>query len=283
MSAVQLIADAGATKTDWVLASEGKEISRVRTQGINPVVASEQTICEILVKELKPNLQVQPDAVYFYGAGCIPSKCGLMENLLRENLLSFHSDTIVEVKSDLFAAARALCGHEQGIACILGTGANSCFYDGEKIVKNTPPLGYILGDEGSGAVMGKHFVANVLKGFWSAEICRDFFEETHTSYDEIIDRVYHQPQANRYLAAFRPVVERHRSVPEVHDFLIHHFCRFIERNVKAYAHPELPLHFIGGIAYTFRKELEEAAHIEGYEIGKTELSPISGLLVYHQS
>ncbi len=272
-----LIADAGATKTDWVLSCAGNLISQIKTQGISPVHQDSATVLKIIETELKPSLAEMPDEVYFYGAGCTPERCSSVGNLLREAF----GNVKVEVLSDLWGAARAVCGREAGIACILGTGANSCCYDGHDILQNTPPLGYILGDEGSGAVMGKNFVADVLKGIMPKEICDAFFAETGTTYAEIIEHVYRHPLANRYLASFSHVLLDHRDHPAVHDFLIRHFSRFIERNIRVYNRPEWPLNFVGGIAYSFRPELEEAAGMAGMTVGKTERSPLAGLMAYH--
>lgn len=275
-----LIADAGATKTDWALAEGGEIRVQVKTQGISPFHQDAATIAAILREELHPHLEGEaPDAVYFYGAGCTVDKCGLVADLLRELL----GDIEVEVHSDLLGAARALCGHEAGIACILGTGANSCYYDGHVILQNTPPLGYILGDEGSGAVMGKTFVADVLKGLMPDEVVKDFFALAGTTYAEIINRVYRQPLANRYLAQYSRIVFQLRDRAAVHDFLIRHFRLFIRRNIVQYAHPELSLHFVGGIAGAFGEELREAAGLEGYRVGRIEQVPLPGLLLYHQS
>jgi len=272
-----LIADAGATKTDWCLSDGGEELKRVQTQGISPVHQDAVVIRSILEKELKPHLDVLPDAVCFYGAGCTPSTSPTVAILLRE----VFGNIPVEVLSDLWGAARALCGHSPGIACILGTGTNSCYYDGTNILQNTPPLGYILGDEGSGAVMGRNFVADILKGLMPQEIIDAFFRETGTSQAQIIENVYRHPLANRYLASLSIVPRKHRNNPAVHTFLIDHFRRFLQRNIRVYDHPELPLHFVGGIAYSFRPELEEAANLEGFTIGKTERSPLPGLLAFH--
>jgi len=272
-----LIADAGATKTDWCLSSGGCELERVQTQGISPIHQDSAVIRSILDEELKPRLESFPSAVYFYGAGCTPSVSPLVASLLNETF----GNIPVEVLSDLWGAARALCEHAPGIACILGTGTNSCYYDGTNILQNTPPLGYILGDEGSGAVMGRNFVADVLKGLMPKDIIDAFFCETGTTQDEIIEHVYRHPLANRYLASFSTVLRAHRDHPAVHEFLVNHFRRFLVRNVCVYAHAELPLHFVGGIAYSFRPELEEAAHLEGFILGKTDRSPMEGLLSFH--
>ncbi|MBQ8098206.1 MAG: ATPase [Bacteroidaceae bacterium] len=272
-----LIADAGATKTDWVLAEGGVMVENIKTQGISPIHQDEETIRRILDEELQPHLKGRPTEIYFYGAGCTPAKIPVLCGILQE---AFGAEA-TEVYSDLMGAARALCGQEAGIACILGTGTNSCLYDGKDIVRNTPPLGYILGDEGSGAAMGRDFVADVLKGIMPADICEGFFRESGLTYPEIIDHVYRQPLAGRWLASLSRVVVGLREHPVVHDFLVRHFRRFIERNIIAYAHPEMPLNFVGGIAFSFRPELEAAAATEGMTIGKTLRSPMPGLLEFH--
>lgn len=272
-----LIADSGATKTDWALADDNELVERVATQGINPFHQDTDAVAKILEEELHRKLHEEPDAIYFYGAGCTQEKSKTMKLLLEQTFTGAR----VEVRSDLWGAARALCGHRAGIACILGTGTNSCFYDGENVVMNTPPLGYILGDEGSGAVMGKTFVSNVLKGLLPDDITEAFFAETKVTKDDVIERVYRQPLPGRYLASFSFFIEAHRNHESVHEFLLQHFRNFFVRNVKAYHRPDLPVNFIGSIAKAFRPELEAAAVAEGFKVGKVDRSPMAGLLEYH--
>ena len=272
-----LIADSGATKTDWALADDNELIERAATQGINPFHQEADAVTKILEEELRPKLHEEPDTIYFYGAGCTPEKSKTMKLLLEHTFTGAR----VEVRSDLWGAARALCGRSAGIACILGTGTNSCLYDGVDIVRNTPPLGYILGDEGSGAAMGKLFVSDILKGLMPCDVTKDFFSETGATKDDIIDHVYRQRLPGRYLASFSFFIEAHREHESVHEFLLNHFRSFFVRNVKAYNRPDLPVNFIGSIAKAFRTELETSAVAEGFTIGKIEKSPLPGLLEYH--
>ena len=185
---MRLIADSGSTKTDWVLTIEKGVERRFHTQGINPFHQSEESILTILREELVtqlPALDAEELSIAFYGSGVRPELEPVMERLLRTAL---PTATAVEAHSDLLGAARAVCGHREGIACILGTGANSCLYDGLRIVSNTPPLGYILGDEGSGAVLGIRFLNALYKGFLPATVVNDFQEDMKLSMADVIDR-----------------------------------------------------------------------------------------------
>ena len=193
-----LIADSGSTKTDWCIGSS----FTIQTKGINPFHQSEEVIQQILTNELLPQMpeEVLIDAIYFYGAGCTPEKSPIIQRTLSH---CFPQCTI-EVNSDLLGAARALCGKSPGIACILGTGSNSCFYDGQQITSNVSPLGYILGDEGSGAVLGKRLVGDCLKKQLPEHICHSFLDTFGLTPAQIIEKVYRQPQANRFLASLTP-------------------------------------------------------------------------------
>ena len=277
-----LIADSGATKSDWCLVKAGKIHKRINTQGINPFHQSEADIMKVLQEELMPNLPEIPSSVFFYGAGCTPEKSVILKALIEQVI----PETEAEVHSDLLGAARALCGHSVGIACILGTGTNSCLYDGSlqgagQILLNTPPLGYILGDEGSGAVMGRNFVADVLKGLMPKAIEQDFYAETGETKASIIENVYRRPLAARYLATFCRFVGNHRDNEAVQGFLHDHFRRFFLRNVQAYGRTDLPVSFVGGIACHFSAELTSVAESLGYRVGRILEKPMEGLVAYH--
>ena len=277
-----LIADGGATKTDWALVEEKKLVSRVFTLGINPFHASEEKISQILTTELIPQLPGDKKGfdIYFYGAGCTPEKCVVMKDLLQQ---AFPDSKKIEVLSDLWGAARALCGHRPGIACILGTGSNSCYYDGKDITENTPPLGYILGDEGSGAVLGKLFVADVLKGRLSARLTQQFFEETHMTKADFLDNIYKKPMPSRFLASMVPFITKHKEEePALRKLAVQNFKSFFSRCIAPYNHPELPVNFIGGLAFSYGEELKEAASAEGFTIGTILKGPMDGLLKYHE-
>jgi N-acetylglucosamine kinase-like BadF-type ATPase len=276
---MRLIADSGSTKTDWCWAGGG-QAQVCATQGINPFHQSEVVILDILSRELVPQLPSQAvvDEICFYGAGCTKEKSGIVAEALK---IVFPSAIHLFVGSDMLGAARAVCQHEEGIACILGTGANSCLYDGTDIVSNVSPLGYILGDEGSAAYIGKRLVGDVLKCQFSAEVCDLFFQETHLDGPTIINKVYREPMPNRFLGQTSQFCQHHRDNPEIHRFLIDCFTQFFVRNVKNYHRDDLPIHFVGSIAVVYEAELRDAATSLGLTIGKIIKAPLEGLLAYH--
>ena len=274
-----LIADSGSTKTDWAL---GK--LRLKTQGINPIHQDDEAILSILRQELLPNLKSQtsnlksqfsnPKAIRFYGSGVRPDQEVRMQRLLSQ---VFPSASDIEARSDMLGAARALCGSSEGIACILGTGANSCLYDGELMGANTPPLGYILGDEGSGAVLGRLFLNALYKERMYAGAREEFEQHTGMTMSDVIDRVYRQPMANRWLASLSVYIGTLLRHPEVRDLVVQNFRDFIVRNIVPYQRPDLPIGAVGSIAYYYRDQLAEAAQAEGYTLGTVLRSPIDGL------
>lgn len=274
-----LIADSGATKTDWCTGHNLMDARIIQTQGINPFHQSAEHIGKVLSEELLPQLETATDIthIHFYGAGCTPEK----SLIVKEALHHIFPQAETNVQSDLLGAARSLCGKEKGIACILGTGSNSCLYDGEKIVKNISPLGYILGDEGSGAVLGKRLVSDCLKHQLPEPICQMFLEETGLTAASIIDKVYRQPQANRFLASLTPFLSAHRDMSEIHDLLTGCFTDFFRRNVMQYDCTQTEVHFTGSIAWHFQEEVKEAAQTLGIQTGKFIQSPIHGLINYH--
>ena len=278
-----LIADSGSTKTDWCLCNGSTILSNIQTQGINPYHQTEEAIEAVLREELVPqNLQLIAHSsqlkVIFYGSGCAnETACNRVKTALNKVL---GSDDIT-VHSDLLGAARALCGREEGIACVLGTGSNSCLYDGKEIIANIPPLGYILGDEGSSAVLGRRLVGDCLKNQLPEAIRNEFLTEYKLTQEIILEKVYRQPLANRFLASLTPFLSKHREVPEIHKLLVESFTDFFVRNVKQYRRPWLRIHFVGSIANAFSSELKEAAESLGMEIGTIMQSPMAGLVKFH--
>lgn len=278
------IADSGSTKTDWCLCNDGAVVS-LQTQGINPYHQTEEAIELVLSEELMPQLEQhrdtdahEPLGVIFYGAGCANVTANKrVEDAIRKVM----GVSDITVYSDLLGAARALCGHEEGIACVLGTGSNSCLYDGKKIIANVSPLGYILGDEGSSAVLGRRLLGDCLKKQLPEPLCAEFLAEYKLTPEIILEKVYREPLANRFLASLTPFLSKHRDVPEVHTLLVDSFVDFFVRNVKQYRRPWLPIHFVGSIANAFAGELKEAAESLGMELGTIMQSPIEGLVKYH--
>ncbi len=273
-----LIADSGSTKTDWLLLEEGEMTHRIKTDGINPFLMTRDLIAELLRKQLLHNLpDVAVDTLYFYGAGCRDEKIDLVRTVLSDVLAVRN----VYVYSDMMAAARALCGNKRGIACILGTGANSCLYDGTEIVKSISPLGFILGDEGSGASLGKRLVADACKGLMPEDLCKVFMEEHQVDVATVLDRVYKQPFPNRYLASFSPFLKQHEADDYVDNLLCTAFTDFFVRNIVPYGEPALPVNFVGGIAHHFEKQIRKVGANLGIPVGEIRQSPAEGLVEYH--
>lgn len=276
-----LIADCGSSKIEWsLLSADGREEKRFHTPGMNAVMMTRDEIDQRIAAELVPELgdaHSRVGHVYFYGAGCIsPAVCGNVA----DGISHYLPNAKVEVYSDLLGAARALCGHEPGIACIMGTGSNSCYYDGQEIVSNVSPLGFILGDEGSGAVLGKRLVGDVLKRQLPADICEKFLNQYDLDLLSIIDRVYRKPQANKFLASLSPFIHEHIDCPEMRALVINEFMAFFRRNLCAYSQSRVA-NFVGSIAYYYRPLLEEAAAANGFAIGTILRAPMEGLIQYH--
>ncbi len=275
-----LLADSGSTKTDWCLVDQKNSVTKVRTAGINPFFQSSEEIANELATHLVPHLPTTHlESVYFYGAGCTKEKSPIVAEALKKQ---FEITGACEVATDMLAAARGLCGHQPGIACIMGTGSNSCAYDGKDITKNVSPLGFILGDEGSGAVLGRTLVGDVLKNQLPKDIVEAFHVEYGLSNADIIDHVYRQKFPNRFLASFVPFLAKHIENKAIFDLVKENFRRFLVRNVKQYLGWEhLPIGFVGSIAYYFQRPLKEALAAEHMTIGKTIQAPMEGLIAYH--
>ena len=254
-----LLADSGSTKTDWCLVDHGKVVATIKTAGTNPFFQTTEEIANELATNLLPHLPTKNlEEVYFYGAGCTKEKSPIVADALHQQL---NITGVCEVATDMLAAARGLCGHHPGIACILGTGSNSCAYDGKDIVANVSPLGFILGDEGSGAVLGRTLVGDVLKNQLPQDIIDAFHAEYSLTNAEFIDRVYRQKFPNRFLASFVPFLSKHLDNQAVFDLVESNFRRFLVRNVKQYAGWEqLPIGFVGSIAHYFQAPLTKTLY-----------------------
>lgn len=274
---MKLIVDSGSTKTDWCVVDGGEAVFRTVGQGINPFQQSVDLIENIVKTEFVVQLDDACDIteIEFYGAGCRDEKILVMELLFRK---VFVNAVRVEVCSDVLAAARALFGDREGIACILGTGANSCLYDGRRITANVPPLGYILGDEGSGAVLGRMFINALFKGGLPAAMRDEFLKETGLTLADIINKVYREPLANRFLASTSVFIHNHLENKDLMNLVIDNFRSFFKRNVNRYGRRDLPVGAVGSIAFYYKSELLEAAESEGYTVGKVIKSPMEGLV-----
>ena len=274
-----LLADSGSTKTDWCIAENNSIQKRISTRGTNPFFQTPDEIEREIASELVPATAGFPiDRIFFYGAGCaFPEK----NEIIRAALAAHFPTAAIEINSDMLAAARALCQRSAGIACILGTGSNSCLYDGDKIVSNISPLGFILGDEGSGAVLGKLLVGDLLKGILPERLKSLFLEQYGLTPAYIIDKVYRQPFPNRFLAGFAPFLAEHLDEPSIYRLVADSFYAFIYRNVKQYHRDDCEVSFVGSIAYFFRDILSAVASDTGIVLGKIVQNPMDGLLQYH--
>ena len=278
-----LIADCGSTKIDWCVVENGEVKKQVFTSGINALLMTEEQIRETLANELAQEVaEFEIESVYYYGAGCLFDD--ICANVRRAIAANVPSAKTIEVHSDLVAAARALCGDREGIACILGTGSNSCFWDGEKIADNVSPLGYILGDEGSGAVLGKLLVGDVLKKQLPEELCEKFLKEYELDRQKIIESVYKKPAANRFLASLSPFLSKNIEEPAIHRLVLNAFKSFFVRNIENYKdYKNYAVSFVGSVAYYYREVLEEAAKAVDIKIGTVIKSPMEGLVKYHSN
>jgi len=279
---MKLAVDSGSTKTDWGFFDTPDNLKVYKTQGINPMHQHADDIKVIISRELLDNNPAinpaQVTELFYYGAGCASqSICSQMEDILK----GFFPNAAIQVDSDMLGAARALCGHSEGVACILGTGSNSCLYNGSTIKDQVPSLGYILGDEGSAAALGRRLIGDCLKRQLPESISKEFMEKYSLTKDIIIENVYRKPMANRYIAGFATFLIDKRGNPGVHKLLVQCFSEFFTRNVMSYHKPWMPVHFIGSLANSFSDELKEAADSLGMTIGKIEASPMNGLVEYH--
>lgn len=274
-----LLADSGATKTSWSLIYDGQVIHQFDSKGISPIYQSEQEIEEYIHQTVFSAFRDKTiDAIYFYGSGCIPEKVPIVKNAIYK---SFPLETI-QVYSDLIAAVHALCGYQKGIACILGTGSNSCEWDGEKIVKQISPLGFILGDEGSGADLGKRLVNNALKEQLPAGMKETFLETYQLTPSIIIDKVYRQPFPSRFLASLSPFLLKNIEEPVVRKIVLASFSDFFEKNVMHYNYKNNKVNFVGSIAYYYSDILRQAAVDKGIETGIIYKSPMQGLIEFYK-
>jgi N-acetylglucosamine kinase-like BadF-type ATPase len=277
-----LIADSGATKTAWALCGGRKPIL-FATQGLSPYYFTAEQIAHTLQNELLPGIAKQREAieaVYFYGTGCaVPA----MQQIVKKGIkIALPAAKKIQVQSDLTGAARAVCGHSKGVACILGTGSNSCVYNGRSITKNNPAPGYILGDEGSGAYLGKKVVQHFIYETFDEELQHKFRITYQQDYRTILDHVYKQPWPNRYLAGFTTFLSDNRGHYMIENILEDGIGDFFTTHLYKYKETWLwPIHFVGSIAWHFRDKVQDLCHSFELQLGNILQAPIQGLIQYH--
>jgi glucosamine kinase len=274
-----LVADSGSTKTEWKVIKEAIPQESIFSSGINPFFLTGEEIYNLLEKELGSQSGQSFKKVYFYGTGC---NSVAKENVVRDAIKRFIRCDDIFVGSDLMAAAHSLCRDKPGIACIMGTGSNSCYYDGTRIVSNVSPLGYILGDEGGGAVLGRKLISGVLKKQVPQHVIDIFFETYKITPAEILENVYMKPFPNRFLGQFAKFLSVNINIPELQDIITSSFEEFIKRNILQYPQSaDLPVHFTGSIAFHFRLFLEELLIKYRLKPGVVTLTPMENLIKYH--
>ncbi|MBA2563343.1 MAG: N-acetylglucosamine kinase [Chitinophagaceae bacterium] len=281
MTAIKLIADSGSTKSEWCLISGNKK-QMFSTQGMSPYFISGSQMQDILLRELKPLIKkINIEEVFYYGTGCAnPDNVIIVKNAIK----SVFPKARIEVDHDLMAAAKALCGNEKGIACILGTGSNSCYYNGKKIVKNSPGLGYILGDEGSGAYLGKKVIQYYLYNTFDDDLRSRFDARFVTNSVEILNAIYKQPLPNRYMASFAIFLAENRGHYMIENIIEDGLFDFFFNHLYKYSESwTVPVHFVGSIAFGFKDVLADLCDTYHLQLGKVIKNPMEGLVEYHAS
>lgn len=276
-----LIADSGSTKTDWRIIDANTELEQFFTVGFNPMYQEAEEIYTVLAETLLPKLMHKnPTEVHYYGAGCSsPEKNKRVEDALAR----LFPGVSVYVDHDLLAAARAVCGREAGIACIAGTGSNTCLYDGTSVIDNVPSLGFLLGDEGSGAYMGKLLISAYLYRELPEELAESLKNRYNLTKNGILNELYDSQVPSRYMATFAKFMHEKRKNPVIHAMIYENFSLLFERHISKYdGFPSLPVNFVGSIAYHFSDELKQVAKKYGATVNSIIGSPSEGLVKYHQ-
>jgi N-acetylglucosamine kinase-like BadF-type ATPase len=278
-----LIADSGSTKTDWVLIDRKNVLSNLKTIGFNPYFQTKDQISLEIKEHLKPFLGdniSKIEHIYYYGAGCSnEANCKIVLDGIHKALELKN----IDVHHDLLAAARALCGQNPGIACILGTGSNSCLYDGKHVIENVPSVGYLFGDHGSGAHIGMNFIQAYFDNELPKKI-RDGFEKNGYHREEILNNVYKKPMPSRYLASINKFVSENIKDVYVRNLVKKCFISFFHKQIWKYSNSrEYTVNSVGSVGFYYKDILAEVANEEGYKLGKVIKSPIDGLIEYHQS
>lgn len=278
--AIKLIADSGSTKTEWCLIN-GKTTKTFYMQGLSPYFLSAEQIEYIIKEELKVKIKkTEPDEIFFYGTGCSNAE---NVKLVKKAIQQVFTKAKVNVDHDLMGAAKALCGNEKGIACILGTGSNSCYYNGKKIVKNSPGLGYVLGDEGSGAYLGRKVIQYFLYNTFDEDLMDRFNAKYNTTSDEILTAVYKKPLPNRYLASFTVFLIENRGHYMIENIIEDSFNDFFFNHVYKYKESwTMPINFTGSVAYGFRDVLKDMCNSYELKLGKVYKKPMDGLVKFHR-
>jgi len=275
-----LIADSGSTKTDWRLMDKNHEISQVKTKGFNPYYQQLDEMVREIESELVPSIDTSVvEKIHFYGAGCSTKE---RQKKISDALSPYFKPAEIFVQSDLIGAARALSGDQPGIVCILGTGSGSCQYDGKKVAKNIPSLGFVLGDDRSGTWLGKKMVTDYLRGHMPKKCIETINQKLHIDKETILEHVNHKPMPSRYLAGFARFISENIDQTYFYQLLFDSFTSFAKNYIIRYPnYTEFHCHFVGSVAFHNQEVLEQVAKYTGFKIGNIIKSPIDGLTNYH--
>ncbi len=281
MPTIKLIADSGSTKTEWCIL-KGNRKTIFNTQGLSPYFVTRSGMENVLEQNVLPLINKPAiDEIYFYGTGCKnPDNIKIVKKAFR----NIFPDTFIYIDNDLSGAARALCGNEKGIACILGTGSNSCYFNGKRIAKNSPGIGFILGDEGSGAYLGKKVIQHYLYNIFDDDLRARFDAKFVTTENEILNAVYTQPLPNRYLASFAIFLAENRGHYMIENIIENGLDDFFTAHIIKYKESRtLPVHFTGSIAFGFKDVLEQLCTKYQLHIGTILKNPMDGLIKFHSN
>lgn len=277
-----IIADSGSTKADWKVIKDKKILYTVSTMGLNPFFHSKETIVDALKNGFENQVKIDDVSnVYFYGAGCSSEE---RNKFMTSSISTFFKNATVEIQHDILAATRATCGNSPGIACILGTGSNSCSYDGTKITDNLPSLGFMLGDEGSGSYLGKILIRKLFYRELPADLLEKFNTKYNLSKEDILDALYNKPNVNVFLAKFSQFYSENQEHPLIQKMVKSAFTDFYSCHIVKYKdYDKHPIHFVGSISFIFRTILEEVGKEFNTTLGKTIKKPIDFLVDFHLS
>ncbi|MBA3705738.1 MAG: N-acetylglucosamine kinase [Bacteroidetes bacterium] len=275
-----LIADSGSTKTHWVLVDKNNNKSNYHTIGYNPFFIDSKKIYESLSESLTSQFDAGlVSKIFFYGAGCSSPE---NVNTIQTALVKAFPKAKIVIGHDLLAAARALLGDERGFATIIGTGSNTCIYDGKGIEKNIDSLGYLLGDEGSGCYIGKKILRDFMRDFLPADLHKKFNEKYHLTHSDIFDAMYNRPLPNRFLASFALFAQENKTHTHIQQIIKESFNDFFKHLVSRYpGYSDLSFNCVGSVGFVFQDILKEVATSYNMKIGELVRSPIEGLVDYH--
>lgn len=276
-----LLADSGSTKTDWVLLDKDQAMSFVQTAGFNPYYSDPAILKQLISEQVEKKISSDSiSEVYYYGSGCSTET---KQELVRSILSKFYPGAAIKVFHDLLGSARAVLGDEPGIACILGTGSNSCLYDGNDVIENVPSVGYFYGDEGSGTDFGKRLIEHYLRDTLPAEIRSELENEMSLTFEKAMDAIYNKPMPNRFFASCSPFIHKMSDKPFIMNIIESSFSDFFTHQVSKYTDFQAQkLCFVGSVAYHYRPILEKAAAKFGMTVHHVLPNPVEGLIEYYR-